>query len=76
MVKTISLEVTRTDDWILDAITQLGEFLLKPQRLIKSGTVLGKFQDSNRKNQEHNEDRFQKGAHPDVDDTKKRLVTT
>ena len=76
MAKTICLEFTRTEDWIIDAILELGEFLLKSQRLIQSGIVLGNSPDSNRRNQEHDEERFQKGVHPDVDDNRKKTWLT
>ena len=56
VTKKLSQEFSRTESRILGALSKLDEFTLNPQIRTHSGTVPGKFRNTNVENQEPNED--------------------
>ena len=67
VTKKLSQEFSRTEFRILGALSELDEFLLKPQVRTFSGTVPGTFQNADLENQEPSGDHSQNDPHPKVE---------
>ena len=66
VTKKLSQEFSRTESGNLGALSKLDEFLLNPQIRTHSGTVPGKFRNTNVENQGTNEDDSQSDPHPEA----------
>ena len=64
VTKKLSQDFSRTESRILGALSKLDEFLLNQQIRTHSGTVPGKFRNTNVENQGTNEDDSQSDPHP------------
>ena len=64
--KKVSQEFSRTESFILGALSKLDEFLWNPQIRTHCGNVPVTFLNTNVENQEPNEDRSQDDPHPEV----------
>ena len=64
VTKKLSQEFSRTESCIFCALSKLDEFLLNPQIRTHSGTVSGKFRNTNVENQGTNEGDSQSDPHP------------
>ena len=67
VTKKLSKEFSRTESWILGALSKLDEFLLNPQVRTCSVAVPGTSRSSNLENQGTNEDRPSDGPGPEVE---------
>ena len=66
VTKKLSQEFSRTESRILGALFKLDEFLLNPKIRRHSGTVPGRFRNTNVENQGTNEDDSQSDLHPEA----------
>ena len=64
--KKVSHEFSRTGSRVLDALSNLDNFLLKPLVRTRSGDVRRTSRNTHVENQETNGDRFQNDPHPEV----------
>ena len=66
VLKKLSQEFRRTESCILEALSNLEEFFLKPQIRTLTGTVPGALRNSVIENQEPSGDRSQNDPHPEM----------
>ena len=67
VTKKLSQDCSRTESRIFGALSNLDEFLLKPQVRTFSGTVPRTFRNADVENQEPSGDRSQNDPHPEVE---------
>ena len=67
VTKKLSQEISRTESRILEALSNLDEFLLNLQIRTFSGTTPGTFRNTDVENQEPSRDRSRNDPHPEVE---------